>query len=127
MISTYMALQILGDNTSTEAILATLSVVITFLIVFIGEIVPKVYANQNKLAFAKYTSGLISFSYRVFKPLAWSLIQMSNIIERRIEKKGYNISVDELHQALEITAENEASDEEKGILKGIVNFWKHFR
>jgi gliding motility-associated protein GldE len=54
--------------------------------------------------------------------LSWLLIEISSIIERRIEKKGYSVSVDELNQALDLTTEEETTDEEKGILKGIVNF-----
>jgi len=122
MISSYLTVSLLGSEASSGTVFATLTIVMTFLIVFIGEIVPKVYANQNRLQFAKYTSIFISLAYRFFKPLAWIMMQISHVIESRIEKKGYSISVDELHQALEITAEHEASAEEKGILKGIVNF-----
>ena len=50
------------------------------------------------------------------------LLSISNVIESRIQRKGYNLSVDEINQALEITADKEVSEEEKGMLKGIVNF-----
>ena len=56
------------------------------------------------------------------KPLSWLLIGLSSFIEKRIKKKGYNLSVEELNQALDITSEQNVSKEEKGILKGIVNF-----
>lgn len=122
MLSTYVTAALLSDVFSGGAIIVTLTVVITFLMVFLGEIVPKVYANQNNMLFAKRTASLLAVSFRVFQPLAWLLIKVSNIIERRIEKKGYVVSVDELNQALDLAAEEDTTEEEKGILKGIVNF-----
>ncbi|MGL1888456.1 MAG: gliding motility-associated protein GldE [Reichenbachiella sp.] len=122
MLSTYIVLNWTKDVFSPETTLGVLTIIITFLIVFVGEIVPKVYANQNNWAFAKRTSGLLSFSFKIFSPLSWLLISLSNIIENRIEKKGYNVSVDELNLALELATNTETTDEEKGILKGIVNF-----
>lgn len=122
MLSTYVTAALLGDVLSGGAIIVTLTVVITFLMVFLGEIVPKVYANQNNMLFARRTASLLTVSFRFFQPLAWLLIKVSNIIEKRIEKKGYVVSVDELNQALDIAAKDETTEEEKGILKGIVNF-----
>lgn len=122
MLSTYVTAALLGDVLSGGAIIVTLTVVITFLMVFLGEIVPKVYANQNNMAFAKRTATLLAISFKIFQPLAWLLIKVSNVIERRIERKGYRVSVDDLNQALDLAAEDETTEEEKGILKGIVNF-----
>ena len=122
MVSTYISLSLFEGIYEEAAIIATLTVVITVLIVFIGEIVPKVYANQNSIVFARRTARLLAFSYKVFKPLSWLLVNVSNIIEHRIEKKGYNVSVDELNEALEMATDQETTDEEKGILRGIVNF-----
>lgn len=122
MLSTYVTAAILGDVLSGGAIIVALTIVITFLMVFLGEIVPKVYANQNNMAFAKRTATLLSISFKVFQPLAWLLIKVSNVIERRIERRGYVVSVDDLNQALDLAAEDETTEEEKGILKGIVNF-----
>jgi putative hemolysin len=95
---------------------------ITVMIIFFGEIVPKVYANHNNLSFARMTAPMLTFADKILRPISWFLMALSNIIESRIQKKGYNLSVDQINQALEITADKEVSDEEKGILKGIVNF-----
>ncbi len=94
---------------------------VTFAIVFFGEIVPKVYAANAKIAFSLMMAPFISFFSYILKPLSVFLMSMSNVIERRIEKKGYQLSVDELHHALELTSED-TTEEEKDILKGIVNF-----
>lgn len=121
-LSAFVTWQITGTTTPEGSVIVLLSVIITGFIVYFGEIIPKVYANQNRIQFARLSSTLIAVFYRILSPLTWFLIGIGNIIEKRIERKGYNISVEELNEALELTAEKEATDEEKGILKGIVNF-----
>lgn len=121
-LSTYATWQYFGKSTE-GALVATLTAVITIAILFFGEILPKQYAIQYSLVFAKRTSGVLNAASTVLKPLAVLLMSLSSVVEKRLEKKGYNVSVDELNQALEITTSNEATTaEEKGILKGIVNF-----
>lgn len=119
--STYLSWQIAGNRTG-GSLIVILTFIVTFLIVFFGEVVPKVYANVNNLKFARTTAAALSFMNTLLKPLSSVLMSISNIIERRIEVKGYSISVDELNHALEITTGAHTSQEEKGILKGIVNF-----
>jgi len=58
----------------------------------------------------------------LFSPLSWLLLSVSNFVEKRIERKDYDVSKEEIHKALEITADGEATEEEKEILRGIVNF-----
>lgn len=122
MFSTYVTLSMFADQYSEAQVIATLTVIITILIVFIGEIVPKVYANQKSIVFAKRTARLLTAAFKFFRPLSWLLVSMSNIIERRIQRKGYNVSVEEINEALEIATEDDTSVEEKELLKGIVNF-----
>lgn len=121
-ISTYATWQLVGDRNAGGAAIAILTTVITILIIFFGEIVPKVFASQSPISFARITARALFIMSKVLSPLSWLLMTLSNLIEKRIQRKGYNVSVDELNQALEITAEGEATEEEKGILKGIVNF-----
>lgn len=121
-LSTFLTWQIVGTKTTEGIVVLVLTFVVTFAIIFFGEVVPKVYANQNNVAFAKRTAMFLSVVQYFLKPLTWTLMSLNNMIEKRIEKKGYSISVDELNKALEITAEKEATEEEKDILKGIVNF-----
>jgi len=121
-LSTFLAWRIVGAHTTEGIVLVTLTTLTSAAIVFFGEVVPKVYANHNNAGFAKIASGLISMASFIFRPVAWVLLSLSNIIESRIERKGYNLSVDDLNQALELTTNHNTSEEEKGILKGIVNF-----
>jgi gliding motility-associated protein GldE len=121
-LSTYVTWEIVGTKETEGLLVVSLTAIITFLIVFYGEIVPKVYANQNNLSFASRMALPLNFSAKIFSPLSISLMSISNIIEKRVEQKGFSVSIDELHHALEITADKDTTEEEKGILKGIVNF-----
>ena len=98
-------------------------VVISFIILIFGEILPKIFANRNNLVFARYTAFII---FRLDKFLLFIVtIPMSyitNIIEKRFGQKGGNFSVDELSKALELTKQNDTTEEEEKILRGIVNF-----
>jgi gliding motility-associated protein GldE len=121
-LSTYATWQYFGKTTEGLVVVA-LTAIITVAILFFGEILPKQYAIHHSLAFAKRTGAVLNFASKLFKPFSTLLMSLSSIVEKRLEKKGYNVSVDELNQALEITTSNEMTTaEEKGILKGIVNF-----
>lgn len=121
-ITTIMTKEALG--TEAEEVIGILiqTVGVTFVIVFFGELIPKVWANQNNLRFLKITVPLIDVATAVFKPISIPLLGISNLIEKRIQRRGYSISVDELNHALEITTGQETSHEQKEILRGIVNF-----
>ncbi len=121
-LSTYATWQIVGSKNAEGMVLFVLTTTITILIIFFGEIVPKVYASHSPFQFSKFTTPAIFFFNKFLRPISWLLMSISNVIEKRIERKGYNLSVDEINQALEITTEEETTEEEKGILKGIVNF-----
>jgi putative hemolysin len=95
---------------------------VTFVIVFFGELIPKVYANQNNLRFAKLTVPIVEFANFIFKPIATMLIGISSLFNNSIERKGYNITAEELNHALEITTGKDTTEKEKDILKGVVNF-----
>ena len=97
--------------------------VIGLIILFFGEILPKIYANRNPLIFSKIIALPIYFLDRYL--LFFLNVPMSKItffFESSLIKNRKNISVDKLSQALELTDNEETSVEEKKILKGIVNF-----
>ena len=121
-LSTFAIWEIMGNTNPKGLVVGALTATVTFFITLFGEIVPKVYANQNRKGFASMMSGFLFIFHWLFRPTAWVLMSMSNVIERNFEKKGYNISVDEMNHALELTSEQETSQSEKDILKGIVNF-----
>ena len=120
--STYLVWFYFPNDEDNGKILAILTLTITFFIVFLGELTPKVYANQNNIAFARFTSGILTASNILFYPLSYLLTQSTSFIEKRVQTQGYNVTVDKLHKALEITTDEHTTEEEKEILKGILNF-----
>ena len=122
-ISTCLMWEIANTRTPTETIVGIVTFVTTFAITFFGEIIPKVYAQQRNITIARLMGGVWRALERICRPVSFMLMGMSGLIERRIKKKGYSSTVEELNQALELTTDNEeTSEDEKEILKGIVNF-----
>ena len=96
-----------------------ITVVLTFLLLLFGEIMPKIYSAQNTLKFCRKAAPAISFLKKFFSPLSALLVRSSFLVNRCVAKRNYNISVDELSQALELTDKSEIS-EESNILEGII-------
>ena len=122
-ISTFLMWDMAGTHKPAEIIVGFVTFGATFAITFFGEIIPKVYATQRNMVIARLMGGVWKLLENICKPISWPLLNMSNLIERRFKKRGYSTTVEELHQALELTTGNNATTaEEKDILKGIVNF-----
>jgi len=96
-------------------------VLITFFLLLFGEIIPKVYATHSALRFAKMMALPLQTLEKVFRPINAILIQSTGFVNRKMQKHRKNISIDEISQALELTSDQELS-EEKDILEGIVKF-----
>ncbi|MFC3879897.1 gliding motility-associated protein GldE [Algoriphagus namhaensis] len=120
-LTTFVSWTIFGLDAKGIVIILVQTVGITFAIVFFGEIVPKVYANKARVSFSKTMAPSIAFFNSLLKPVSFLLMSIGNLIESKIEKRSYSLSVNELNQALEITTED-AGEDEKDILRGIVNF-----
>lgn len=97
---------------------------ITFIILMIGEVIPKVYATKNGLEIAKFMAKPLNL-FSKLPPFSWLksfLTNGTNIINRYAKKRTIKISSDELEQALELTKEETTSEEEQKILEGIIKF-----
>ncbi|MGY5355248.1 gliding motility-associated protein GldE [Wenyingzhuangia sp. IMCC45467] len=97
-------------------------ILITFIILIFGEVLPKIYATRNAKEFALLMSPVLLFLDKVFILITGPLTSLSNLIEKRLRSSKSNFSVDDLSQALELTSEEETTAEQKNILEGIVNF-----
>ncbi len=95
-------------------------VLVTFLLLLFGEIMPKIFASYNALRFARFISLPLLSLRKLLHPFAWVLIRSSSRINETVTVKRVNLSMDELSNALEITTDQ--TQEEKKILSGIVNF-----
>ena len=98
-----------------------MTVILTFLLLLFGEIMPKVYASKNPLEFCRGAVKGICFFRRVFYPIASIVISSGKLTEKVIQRENQTLSVDDLGQALELTDTDEFKEEKK-ILEGIVRF-----
>ncbi|WP_052444724.1 gliding motility-associated protein GldE [Flammeovirga sp. OC4] len=126
MISTFIAWQIADQvNVPRDGIeiFVSLTFVVTALVVFIGEIVPKIYATNNSLLFAKKMVVFWVVAIKIFKPFAFMLTSMGNYMEKALAKRNYNleVSVQEIDQAVNL-ATDQSDDKATEMLKGIIRF-----
>ena len=122
ILSTYITAELFHfQNTPVLEFIIQVCVV-TFLLLLLGEVIPKVFANQNSLSFASFMSRPIYILSKLLSPINSILVSTSLIIENHFQNKGYKISIDELSNAVQITADQNTNEEEKRILKSIVEF-----
>jgi gliding motility-associated protein GldE len=98
-----------------------ITVLLTFLLLLFGEIMPKVYCGQHALAMCRSMVGSITVLRKLFYPLSNILLRSGIIAEKVVQKENHVLSVDDLEQALELTDEEDLKDE-KNMLEGIVRF-----
>ncbi len=98
-----------------------ITVLLTFLLLLFGEIMPKVYSRQDPLAFCRRAVNGILFFRKVFWPLGTVLLKSGVIAERAVPKENRQLSVDDLEQALKLTDKEEIKDEQS-MLRGIIRF-----
>ncbi len=98
-----------------------LTVILTFLLLLFGEIMPKIFSAQNVLKFCRFSAPGLLACRSVFYPISSMLVHSTSFLNKRFSKKNHNISVDELSHALELTDKAEIS-EESNILEGIIRF-----
>lgn len=98
-----------------------LTVVLTFLLLLFGEVMPKLYSKNNVWTFAHMASGGLYVLHRLLAPFSSMLVRSTRFTEKLASKNNYSISVDELEQALELTDKKEIGDQ-KNMLEGIIRF-----
>ena len=98
-----------------------LTVILTFLLLLFGEIMPKIYSAQKTLAFCRFSAPGIWVFRSLFYPVASMLVRSTSFLNKHFARKNHNISVDELSHALELTDKAELK-EENNILEGIIRF-----
>jgi putative hemolysin len=97
-------------------------IVVTFLILLFGEVLPKVYASRNNIKFSKFIAYPIAGLDKLLSPISLPMRNITIYLHNKLGKQKTNFSVDQLSQALELTDSEETSSEEQKILEGIVTF-----
>lgn len=120
ILSTYLVNSLLDFSGNPLLGFIIQVILVTFVILLFGEIIPKLYANRSQVRMAILMAGPLTFLTYVFRPLSLLLINSTSVISKRISKKD-GLSIDQLSKALELTEDAEINDE-KEILEGIVRF-----
>lgn len=97
-------------------------ILIAFIILFFGEVLPKIIASRNNVKFANATVYFIAFLEKMLSPISLPMRFLTRYLQKKLGKEKSNFSVDQLSQALELTSSDETSSEEQKILEGIVSF-----
>jgi len=98
-------------------------IVVTFLILLFGEVLPKIYASRNNVKFAKFFIYPLSALDKLLSPISVPMRSLTIYLQDKLgSKQRTNLSVDQLSQALELTSTEDTSNEEQKILEGIVSF-----
>ena len=106
-----------GGNTVME--FAFMTVLLTFLLLLFGEVMPKIAAAQKPLAMARFCAPAYSVLVKLWWPVSWLLLKSGRVTEHI--KSTQQLSVDDLEQALELTDKQDIADEQQ-MLKGIIRF-----
>ena len=97
-------------------------ILVTFLLLLFGEVLPKVYASRNNIKFAQFIAYPISGLDKILSPISIPMRSITIYLQNKLGKQKTNFSVDQLSQALELTSTDETSTDEQKILEGIVSF-----
>ena len=97
------------------------TILLTFLLLLFGEIIPKVYGNTNPLAFCRKAVKGVMFFRKVFWPIETILLKSGAFAEKVLQKENRQLSIDDLEQALELTDKSDIKDEQS-MLQGIIRF-----
>lgn len=124
LLATQLASDWFPEGSYPDWVITLINVVaITFLLVLFGEVIPKVYATGNNLRSARFMSLPLTLIQKIFSPLTFVLMRSSGFLEDKFKtKNARNITVDDLGYALELTQDDNLTDEENKILEGIVTF-----
>lgn len=108
VLSDYFVRQLFdfGDAEAVRFIVQT--VVLTFVLLLFGEIIPKVYAQNNPLLFSRFSANVLWPLYRMLRPLSSALVKTTSALDKRTRKQ-YNLSVDDLSKAVELTVDKSAA------------------
>jgi putative hemolysin len=97
-------------------------ILVTFLLLLFGEVLPKVYASRNNIKFAQLIAYPISGLDKILSPVSIPMRSVTIYLQNKLGKQKTNFSIDQLSQALELTDSDETSTEEQKLLEGIVSF-----
>ncbi|OFX70976.1 MAG: hypothetical protein A2X12_06485 [Bacteroidetes bacterium GWE2_29_8] len=118
VISTFITKSlVIGGNLYLTFLIQVFAV--TSLILFFGEIIPKIYVSKNPLNFSLKASFILSFFIKILSPFSYLLVSSTGVIDKKLKNKQISISREELSHAIDLTSKGESSEEDKKILQGV--------
>ncbi|MCU0318378.1 MAG: DUF21 domain-containing protein [Amoebophilaceae bacterium] len=120
--STYLLWRFVGAEHVSSLVMLVYTLASTAFIVLFGEIIPKIYANQDNFRVAKRFAGFLAIATYTLHPLSSLLLRVGKLFGNALLQEKYSLSIDKLNRALELTTTQGTSAGEKEILKGVVNF-----
>ena len=121
MLSTYFFAHTVDFGNSWWLHFICMTVLLTFLLLLFGEIMPKIYCGNHPLRFCRASVGGIMFCRHLFYPFASIVMSSGRLADKVVHKKNHVLSVDDLEQALELTDKEDIKEEQR-MLEGIVRF-----
>ena len=122
LLSTYIMAKLFDMVNFPVAAFLLEMVIVTSLILIAGEITPKIYASKRPIKVARFMARPLRFLIGFFKPLSKLLVNSTSFMDKHLEKKKGEISMEDLSTAVEIATEESTPLEEKQMLKGIASF-----
>ena len=122
LLSTYIMAQLFDMANHPLAAFLLEVVIVTSLILIVGEITPKIFASKRPASMARFMARPLRFLVGLFKPLSKLLVSSTSFMDRHLERKKGEISMEDLSTAVEIATEESTPLEEKQMLKGIASF-----
>ena len=122
LLATYIMAQLFDMAHHPVAAFLLEVVIVTSLILIVGEITPKIFASNRPVAVARFMARPLRFLNALFKPLSKLLVNSTSFMDKHLEKKKGEISMEDLSTAVEIATEESTPPEEKQMLKGIASF-----
>ena len=122
LLATYIMMQMFDMANYPMAAFFLEVVIVTSLILIVGEITPKIYASKRPVKVARFMARPLRFLLGLFKPLSKLLVNSTSFMDKHLEKKKGEISIEDLSTAVDIATEESPPSDEKQMLKGIASF-----
>ena len=122
LLATYIVSEMFDMANHPAAAFIMELVVVTSLVLLIGEIIPKILAAKKPVRFARFMARTLQVLVVLFKPLSKLLVNSTSFMDKHLERKKADISMDDLSTAVDIATESSTPIDEKNMLKGIASF-----
>lgn len=117
----YFFLQVMHFGNSLLIEFLFMTVILTFLLLLFGEVVPKIYSSQHSLAFCRFSAPALCVLNKLWSPLSQVLIRSRVVTERFVHSEPQSLTVDDLEKAMELTDQKDIA-QESSMLQGIIRF-----